>query len=296
MPTTQDQVLRDIRDANFHHGGLRCLRVLRVESDFFRDLKSEIAQLVEDNQPSDVQSKEHLTNWTRPYGQAIQYSLLNESGKFDDFTKDFNGTNHGKRFHHSDRYPTIGEFIAGFPDAINLRLNGMGPNSGLSPHEEHTVIRQGRRFGVRVRLHLPIATTPAAQVYLDGDFFHFDEGSIYYFNNGCVHSARNRGDEIRFHLVWDMPLTERTYEMLFNTDDLAAHPFLERVTGEDQSVPVVSHEDVQGFETIGPAARIHKMLGLSRLGVPHHKFQNVYNQVAYRYWLITPPTLVGDQH
>jgi predicted Ser/Thr protein kinase len=55
----------------------------------------------------------------------------------------------------------------------------------------------------------------------------------------------------------------------------------------------VSHEEVEGFETIGPAARIHKALRLDHIGVSHHQFQNVYNKVAYRYWLTTPPTLVG---
>jgi hypothetical protein len=293
MTSTQDRVLCDIRDANFHHGGLRCKRVLTVEEEFFREMQSEISKLIVDNQPSDVQNKEHLTNWTRPYGNAIQYSLLNESGQFDDFTKDFNGTSRNKRFHHGDKYPALARFIGGFPDAINLRLNGMGPDSGLSPHEEHTVIRQGLRFGVRVRLHLPIFTTPEAQVYLDGDYFHFDEGSVYYFNNGCVHSARNLGTETRYHLVWDMPLTARTFDLLFDSDGAIPSPFLDRVPGGDQEVPIVSHEEVDGFETIGPAARIHRALGLERMGVSHHQFQNVYNQVAYRYWLTTPPTLVG---
>ncbi len=292
MTSTREKVLCDIRDANFHNGGLRCLKVLNLQPDFFGDIQSEISRLIVDNRPSDVQNKEHLTNWTRPYGKAIQYSLLNESGNFDDFTKDFNGTNRDKSFHHGDKYPALAQFISQFPDAINLRLNGMGPESGLSPHEEHTVIRQGLRFGVRVRLHLPIFTTPDAQVYLDGDYFHFDEGSIYYFNNGCVHSARNRGDRTRYHLVWDMPLTSRTYDLIF-AGQQPTSPLLHRVPGTEQEVPVVSHEEVEGFETIGPAARIHKALRLDQVGVSHYQFQTVYNKVAYRYWLTTPPTLVG---
>src|SRR5262249_14818748 len=43
-----------------------------------------------------------------------------------------------------------------------------------------------------------------ARVMLDGEQFQLQAGIVYFFNNGCVHSAHNGGDEPRYHLVRDM--------------------------------------------------------------------------------------------
>ena len=41
----------------------------------------------------------------------------------------------GKSLHYSEEYPIISKFISAFPGLRNMRLNGMGEKSGLSPHE-----------------------------------------------------------------------------------------------------------------------------------------------------------------
>ena len=98
---------------------------------------------------------------------------------------------------------------------INMRLNYIGPNSLLSPHEEHNVHSHGSEAIIRTRFHLPITTNDKCESILDGEIFQMQTAKIYFFNNGCVHASRNNGDEVRLHLVWDMMLTRKCYEMMF---------------------------------------------------------------------------------
>lgn len=283
------QVINGVARANYHHGGLRCLRLLHVDSSFFEQLKKEVEQLVLETVPSEVADTKHMTNWTKPFGRATQFSLLNSSGRFDDFGTDFTGTREGKDFHHRDRYPSLGKLIAALPDATNMRLNGMDPSSGLSPHEEIAVWMKHLRPTVRVRFHLPIATTTAAHVYLDGEFFNFEEGNVYFFNNGCVHSAVNSGDSIRYHLVWDAWLTRNTYTAMFDENSATSAPFLTRVDTDHRAVAPVSFKSVEVYETMGPGRRIHRSLKLGRLGIAPYQFQNVYNRAAYAAWRLRSP-------
>jgi len=283
------QVIDGVARANYHRGGLRCSRLLQVDASFFEQLKKEIEQLVLDNVPSEVADAKHKTNWTKPFGRATQFSLLNSSGRFDDFGTDFNGTRGGKGFHHGNTYPSLGKLIEALPDATNMRLNGMDPSSGLSPHEESAVSMRRLRPTMLVRFHLPIATTTAAHVYLDGEFFNFEEGNIYFFNNGCVHSAVNRGDSTRYHLVWDAWLTRQTYTAMFDENAATSAPFLTRVDTDHRLVEPVDYKPVEVYETMGPGRRIHQLLGLERFGIAPYQFQNVYNRGAYAAWRLRSP-------
>ncbi|HTS69570.1 MAG TPA: hypothetical protein VMO17_11350, partial [Terriglobia bacterium] len=44
---------------------------------------------------------------------------------------------------------------------------------------------------------------------------------IYFFNNGCVHSAGNQGDEARYHIVWDVFWNEWIDEHMCNLESPA---------------------------------------------------------------------------
>jgi hypothetical protein len=266
--------MAEVGDGAYHRGGIRCLRLLTVEPSFFAGLQDDCRRLAIDNLPSDVGDRRHATNWTRPYGRAVQYSLLNRSGRFDDFSDDFDGTSTGKSFHHGDRYPALAAFAEAFPGAINLRLNGMDPRSGLSPHEERIMRRVGTRLTVRLRFHLPIATNEGAKLFLDGGLYHFEQGSIYYFNNGCVHAALNESTEARFHLVWDMWLTASAWKRMLDESGPAAAPFLERVTGRDRTVAPVGSVPVEDYAIMNPwTARVHRALQLERFDVAPHRFK-----------------------
>ena len=135
----------------------------------------------------------HVTNWTRPRGDVRQFSLLNASGATSDYLGDSGDADavRAKRLVHPE-LEAIARFAALFgPTLRNLRLNGIGESSGLSAHEERSIQpdRAGRRH--IVRFHLLLFTNPSARIYLDGEQFRFAEGTLYFFNHGCVHAASN---------------------------------------------------------------------------------------------------------
>jgi hypothetical protein len=132
-------VLEGVARGEFHQeGALKCSELYTVDPAFFSALKDELCTLVARNTPSEVQEEDHITNWTKPIGRAIRFSSLNESGDFDDTGRDHQLTIHGKRFHDVADYPSVGAFIAMFPHAINMRVNGMSPRGG-SPHTKNTL-------------------------------------------------------------------------------------------------------------------------------------------------------------
>ena len=156
-------LLAGIRDANYHNGGIRCLRLLRLDEAFLSTLRTDVERLCHTERGSKVSDPGHVTNWTRPIGEIVQFSLLNASGRYDDFTTDHDLSCFGKRFHDSKAYPALAGIMDVFPHTVNFRINLMGPDARLSAHEEHSVIRTRRgSVALRTRFHLPIITNPRA--------------------------------------------------------------------------------------------------------------------------------------
>jgi hypothetical protein len=274
-------LLRGLARANYHRGGLKTLRLFRVERGFFGTLQDETRRFVERHPPSAVHAAGHVTGWTRPFGAVVQFSLLNRSGRPDDTASDHDPDPRGKRFHWPELYPALAAFIAAFPEAANMRLNGLGTRGGLSPHEEHVVRRQrGGPAWLSVRFHLPVRTTPQAEVLLDGELFRLEEGSVFLFNNGCVHSAVNAGADFRYHLVWDMPLTAQVFERMFGSSRPPA-AFLERLAGSDARVAPGARVRIRDYETYGPPRELYDRLRLGRLRVPRRVFQRAYSRIDY---------------
>jgi hypothetical protein len=234
-----EEILAGIRDANYHRGGIRCLRLFRVRSDFLSRLQDDVDDLRAAEPASDAGRPGHVTNWTQPFGRVLQYSLLNRSGRADDFSADHDLSCFGKRFRAASRYPALAELIELIPHAVNFRIHAMEPHSGLSTHEEHTVIRTKLgTVGIRARFHLPLRTNPSAQLMLDGAVHHLQEGTIYFVNNGCVHWARNDGEETRTHLVWDQLLTRETLELMFGDAPVDGSPLERFVRSERAPIPL----------------------------------------------------------
>lgn len=234
-------ILAGIRDGDYHQGGIRCLRLLRLRHAAFADLRGEVAELIRSREPSSAGRPRHPTAWVGPSGEVLQYSLLNASGRADDTSGDHNESCLGKRFHDAVSFPALGRLVQALPHCINFRVNLLGPGASLGAHEEHVTLRlRSGRIGLRGRFHLPVTTNPLAELSLDGDVYHLEEGVVHFVNNGCVHSAANGGDARRVHLVWDMLLTREACECMFG--ELAEpEPWLARVPrGEREPAPVRS--------------------------------------------------------
>ena len=248
---TADELLAGISDGNYHCGGIRCLRLFRVERDLARALSSEVNQLCAVEQGSDVQEREHITHWTRPTGAVRQFSLLNRSGDFGDFQDDHDLSCLGKQFHHAERYPHLAAFVANFQHAINFRVNVLGAHAGLSPHEEHSLfLSASGTAAVHARFHLPLRTSRATHMILEGEVYRFVPRTVYYFNQGCVHAAANQGGEPRIHLVWDMLLTPRAFEQMFG--DAVEPPGMRRLAPHLRAIPLRGREPMPNYARLPP--------------------------------------------
>jgi hypothetical protein len=209
-------IVTELLKADNHTGGLKTLFV--EKPDNFLLIKQECLDIYQNYKPSDVTDKNHRTYWTNPYGEAKQWSLWNDSGLFDE-NASISSTPESiksKKFHHGDRFPYLKNFLNLWPDKLNARLNLLSPGSGLGQHEEQIQQVWGEHNSIRIRFHLPIITNNKCLVFLDGEWFHFEEEKIYFFNNGCVHAAQNNSEIERLHLVWDCLLTKEILKKLEN--------------------------------------------------------------------------------
>ncbi|MGW1171570.1 aspartyl/asparaginyl beta-hydroxylase domain-containing protein [Streptomyces sp. NPDC002550] len=242
-------VLRGIRDANYHRPGLRCQQLFIVDQPILRKLVEDVTRLRAEHSPSLPTTPGHVTGWTCPRGRVEQFSLLNASGRCDDYGTDHNLSCLGKQFHHSIRYPALGAVAGALPHLVNFRIHVLGPGAEIAPHEEHSVIRsRAGTVGVRSRFHLPLVTDPAATLVLDGDVHHLPAGTVHFVNHGCVHAAHNGGDAERIHLVWDMLLTVHAARAMFGEGP--APPGWTRAVAPDAAP--VARQSVRRWQRIAP--------------------------------------------
>lgn len=245
------ELFAGIRDANYHEGGIRCLSLFRVEEIFFGALRADVERLCRNEAGSKVSDPAHVTHWTGPRGSVVQFSLLNRSGRYDDFHSDHDLSCFGKRFHGAAKYPALSRLVNVLPCVTNFRINVMGSHGKLSPHEEHSVIRTASgSVGLRIRLHLPVATNRGAEIVLDGAVYHLELGVVYFVNHGCVHSARNSGEHDRIHLVWDMLLTQEAFAFLFGT--APAGELLRNIYEADRDPAPLRMEKMGAYARIQP--------------------------------------------
>ncbi len=218
------EVIKELVLGNYaKESSYKARELFTLEEHFFQQVKEDVLRLLQNESSSNVAQKNHATYWAGPGGKAIQFSLLNSSGRFDDYSVDHIKSVKGKKFHHAKKYPALAKFIRMFPDAINFRANLFGANSALNQHREDiTIPHKKNKNALRVRFHLPIQTNDQVQMFVGGNYYHFEEGKLYFFHNGCVHAAFNRHPtEDRVHLVWDMLLTKDTYERMFSGESPA---------------------------------------------------------------------------
>ncbi len=126
-----------------------------------------------------------------------QFSLLNTTGSYGDFSTDHNLSCLGKTFRGQALYPSLASFVLAFPHAVNFRVNLMGPGAELSAHEENLVIRtRNGKVGARLRFHLPVITNPHAELTLDGWVYALSAGTVYLVNHASIHSAVNGAPQL----------------------------------------------------------------------------------------------------
>jgi len=213
------EVISELVNANYQKNPeLTILQLFELDELFFQNVSNDLLTLIQENNPSYATDPKHLSYWSRPEGVIRQYSLLNVSGRLNDYSTDHNRSIKHKAFAHQQRYPSLAQFIALFPHAINFRINILDAKSCFTQHQENIcfLTNSGHKPALRVRFHLPIHTNPEAVMLMEGDGYHFNPGVVYFFHNGCVHDGMNMSaTDARIHLIWDMLLTEETFERMF---------------------------------------------------------------------------------
>jgi hypothetical protein len=211
--TTMESFRREVEQAALEHrAGIKIEACLAVDPGWFEAIRRDVRDLVARRPPSEVGDRSHPTYWTNPYGRATQHSLFNASGNTSDTSVDHNHVAAGKTY-NAPEYEALGRFVRSFGNRLlNFRINGLFTGAGLSPHEECVV--HGERL--RLRFHLPVETSEQSTLMLDEERYHARAGHVYYFNNGCVHGAENLGQEVRYHLVFDMFLDDWVWDRVLD--------------------------------------------------------------------------------
>jgi hypothetical protein len=179
----------------------------------FSDLKSEIIDIMETKPYRDLRTRQSDPGTAAALDDVRHWSLFNRSGKTDDYSDDFNYETKDKKVHGG---PIIKSIFSSVPSLVNIRIAYMGPGAALDVHEEQLAFpRAGKKVALRCRFHIPIITDENAVMMLDGQQFHYEEGKLYAFNNGCIHDACNNGNTGRTHLLFDILLTKDAAEFFF---------------------------------------------------------------------------------
>ena len=128
-------------------------------------------------------------------------------------------------------------------------------------------------------------------------------GTVYLFNNGCVHAASNRGKAPRTHLLWDVVLDPKSARVLLDEDPDGLPEFLARVHREERvSTPrrVAPVGEYIVSEEYGPGLwyrrlRLH-LVGARHIGLTPRRVARIVQALrwaAYRLGMIRLVTAAG---
>jgi len=109
--------------------------------------------------------------------------------------------------------PLIGEITKMFPELLKVRgeVVNLLPGTQLELHIDPFWFHKYSR-----RIHIPILTNDRCfQVFEDREV-HLEVGMMYEINNRILHSAYNRGESSRIHLIIDLMDKEKVAEARLN--------------------------------------------------------------------------------
>ncbi|MDH3588007.1 MAG: aspartyl/asparaginyl beta-hydroxylase domain-containing protein [Gammaproteobacteria bacterium] len=110
-----------------------------------------------------------------------------------------------------DRCPYIRYILDQFECELDaVRLMKLAPGSMIKEHRDHDLSLEDGE----IRLHVPIATNPAVEFYLNGARIEMKEGECWYLRLSDPHHVNNKGTEDRVHLVIDARVNPWLTEIL----------------------------------------------------------------------------------
>ena len=95
--------------------------------------------------------------------------------------------------------PYLHQVLAGFGVVWSRsRLMRLAPGAGVPEHADINY-----HWHTRVRLHIPVCTSPRVRFHCDGEAVHMAAGEAWIFDNWRRHHVENGADAERIHLVAD---------------------------------------------------------------------------------------------
>lgn len=91
-----------------------------------------------------------------------------------------------------------------------VRISALPPGKVLSTHSDHVV----SPFYGTARLHIPILTNERVTMTFAGRKVHWPAGQLWYGDFRLMHSVENGSSERRVHLLIDVDMTDRLFELL----------------------------------------------------------------------------------
>jgi hypothetical protein len=191
-----------------------------ISNDSFRkyidtnddDLKARIAAI------SAKYGKPNKTN-EQIVGAARIYKLFRETpGWFED-CKDYvkyGDINNPWKFHYSDEYPAIAEYISTFPNLVRFWINGLMPGTRFVPHREILSWRWNNKNVIIPRIHIPFLEDPTSVFNINGYNYNLKKGHAYFVNIGSYHYAANNSEIPRYHFLIDCILSHSLLERFQN--------------------------------------------------------------------------------
>lgn len=113
--------------------------------------------------------------------------------------------------------PIIDEIAKIFPYLIKVRgeVVNLLPNRQLDLHIDNYWFHEHSK-----RIHVPIITNDRCYQIFEDREVHLDVGSIYEINNRILHSAYNKGNTARIHLIVDL-MSQENADKALRTKGLA---------------------------------------------------------------------------
>ncbi len=185
--------------------------------------------------------------------------------------------------------PYIQQVLAGFGVVWSRsRLMRLGPKVWVPEHADIN-----HHWHTRVRLHIPVFTSPAVRFHCDGESVHMGAGEAWLFDNWRRHHVENEGTSERIHLVadtsgtagfWHFALGEHPPREAWPTVsfDPAAQP--QPLTETDQRLAVMPAAEVQWLlddlraELVAETDTAEARSRAARLGLLFDSFQRDWRQ------------------
>lgn len=191
-----------------------------------------------------IKAEDHKKLYDQLHGGYRSFQLLRpEPGWTDIYYGLSSDTDYNQwKFWAEDTYPNIAKSLKSYPSCFNCCIGGFLPHSRFTIHREPIIKQYHDKWFMICRFHIPLTTNSKCSNYIGDGLYHFDEGNMYFFNVAGKHDGRNESDVPRYHLVYDLILTEQVINMLKNAETVLPNQKINLEVNPNRDVKSKEHD------------------------------------------------------